>query len=87
MKVYSIGREVGCDIVINDTPAGEPITLHCFKENWWDILSFEITIEIDTITGDISYSGSHSCRLNNGRKFTETRPSRLFLNDEYRINL
>ena len=75
------------ELVITDTPAEAPITLHIFKSNWWDIRTFSMNIDINTMTGDIRYTGSSSCRLGNGKKSSTIIPPRYFSGDKFKINL
>lgn len=44
-------------VELNNPPAGKPIKLDFFQANWWDVKNYELSIDIDTKTGKVCFSG------------------------------
>ncbi|MBQ5970440.1 MAG: hypothetical protein IJL52_10110 [Clostridia bacterium] len=58
------------------------ITVHCFQHNWWNLLRFDLTLEIDQKANQIQYCGSVSSLSDRGYMRTEPIDKTQFITDE-----
>ena len=55
-------------LVLTGVFADRPITVHCFQHNWWNIMTFDLKVQIDTEKNEVTYSGSVTTRGADGKK-------------------
>lgn len=55
---------------ILDTPIGEPVLISCFQFNWWNVQTFELTINVDTEQGEVAYTGNCTTIAESGKKLS-----------------
>lgn len=64
-----------------DGPA-QPITVHCFQHNWWNIQRFELQITVDTKQQTITYTGLCSDYGDDGVRIAEPIDKTQAFSDE-----
>lgn len=67
---------------ILDTPIGEPILISCFQFNWWNVQTFELSINIDTEQGELAYNGNCTTIAESGKRSSYPINGSQALDDE-----
>lgn len=65
---FRAGDYGGYKFEIANEKLKEPIVITCFQPNWWNVMSFDITVFIDTLNDTVKYDGLYTTLTENGSK-------------------
>ena len=67
---------------VNIPSLDKPVTVYCFELKEWDVIGFELDIDIDTKENTVKYSGSNSFLTSLGFSTTDSFSKTQPLSDE-----